>query len=291
MYNPQGDVIGLFDDELNVVVEYTYDSWGKILSITGPLQYSLGRTNPFRYRGYYYDEESGMYYLNSRYYHPEIGRFINADGYVQTGQGILDKNMFAYCANNPTIFCDPSGCSYTITMLAVGDGPVTVTTSIGISYNYDAPKVGNTYYFDAKDFQQAVYDNATEKVKPIIQATAESWCDDIAKGFMDAIGNKNLTYIIPYGHELTALTNIKGYGLASLASTASQLCWDIEQYGTNPRDVVIASAITIASTVGTIALSSVVITYCAPVVAAAGTIFVGVAMSTISDGVKKSILG
>ncbi len=112
MYNPQGDVIGLFDENLNVVVEYTYDSWGNV-SITGSRKDNLGKANPFRYRGYYYDEESGMYYLNSRYYHPEIGRFINADGYVQTGQGILDKNMFAYCMNNPVNYVDPYGnCPY-----------------------------------------------------------------------------------------------------------------------------------------------------------------------------------
>lgn len=109
MYNPQGDVIGLFDDDLNVVVEYTYDSWGKIISTTGSLKDTLGKANPFRYRGYYYDEESGFYYLNSRYYYPEIGRFINADGYVQTGQGILDKNMFAYCMNNPVNYGDSTG--------------------------------------------------------------------------------------------------------------------------------------------------------------------------------------
>ena len=59
--------------------------------------------------GYYYDSETGMYYLNSRYYHPQIGRFINADGYVQTGQGMLDKNMFAYCLNNPVNRIDING--------------------------------------------------------------------------------------------------------------------------------------------------------------------------------------
>ena len=82
MYNPQGDVIGLFDGNANVVVEYTYDSWGKIIDVDDTSGVGLANANPFRYRGYYYDEESGMYYLNSRYYHPEIGRFINADGYV-----------------------------------------------------------------------------------------------------------------------------------------------------------------------------------------------------------------
>ena len=81
-YNLQGDVIGLYDSDLNIVVNYTYDSWGKVLSITGSMADTLGQANPFRYRGYYYDSESGLYYLNSRYYDPEVGRFINADGYV-----------------------------------------------------------------------------------------------------------------------------------------------------------------------------------------------------------------
>ena len=61
----------------------------------------VGNINPLRYRGYYYDSETGFYYLNSRYYDPETGRFINADGYVSTGQGISATNMFAYCENNP----------------------------------------------------------------------------------------------------------------------------------------------------------------------------------------------
>ena len=111
MYNPQGDVIGLFDDELNVVVEYTYDSWGNV-SITGSRKDNLGKANPFRYRGYYYDEESGMYYLNSRYYHPEIGRFINADSATDSGSDMLEFNIFVYCANNPVNGYDPTGCGF-----------------------------------------------------------------------------------------------------------------------------------------------------------------------------------
>ena len=69
----------------------------------------MGLANPFRYRGYYYDEETGFYYLNSRYYDQRTCRFINADGYVSTGQGILGTNMFAYCENNPVNRVDPSG--------------------------------------------------------------------------------------------------------------------------------------------------------------------------------------
>ena len=65
--------------------------------------------NPIRYRGYYYDAETGFYYVSSRYYDPEIGRFINADGYVSTGQGVFGYNMFAYCGNDPVNRKDPTG--------------------------------------------------------------------------------------------------------------------------------------------------------------------------------------
>ncbi len=65
--------------------------------------------NPFRYRGYYYDVETSLYYLQSRYYDPAMGRFLNADGYVSTGTGLLGYNMYAYCNNNPVMGYDPNG--------------------------------------------------------------------------------------------------------------------------------------------------------------------------------------
>ena len=69
----------------------------------------IANVNPIRYRGYYYDTETGLYYVSSRYYDPEIGRWINADGYISTGQGLLSTNMFAYCENNPVNKFDPTG--------------------------------------------------------------------------------------------------------------------------------------------------------------------------------------
>lgn len=80
VYNGQGDVVGLADYQGNQVVSYTYDAWGKPLTITGPQAAGIGELNPFRYRGYYYDAESGLYYLQSRYYDPVVGRFLNVDG-------------------------------------------------------------------------------------------------------------------------------------------------------------------------------------------------------------------
>ena len=82
---------------------------------------TLGAYNPLRYRGYVYDQETGLYYLQSRYYNPEICRFINADVYVSTGQDILGYNMFAYCNNNPVLHSDPTGTSAQIWSVLFGD--------------------------------------------------------------------------------------------------------------------------------------------------------------------------
>lgn len=105
--NAQGDVIKLLHGSNTTVAEYSYDAWGNILYSSG----NLADVNPLRYRGYYYDTETGFYYLQSRYYDPIVKRFLNADSYASTGQGFLGYNMFAYCGNCPACFSDYSGCS------------------------------------------------------------------------------------------------------------------------------------------------------------------------------------
>ena len=107
--NLQGDIIRICNISGNTVVEYTYDAWGKVTSITGSLASTVGQANPFRYRGYYYDTETGLYYLQTRYYDPEVGRFLNADGYIGANGDIPGYNMFAYCSNRPIILSDPYG--------------------------------------------------------------------------------------------------------------------------------------------------------------------------------------
>ena len=107
--NLQGDVVGILNSSGQAVVQYTYDAWGNLLSATGSLASTIGALNPLRYRGYVYDTEWGLYYLQSRYYDPELGRFINADAFVSTGQGLLGNNMFAYCNNRPVISADYGG--------------------------------------------------------------------------------------------------------------------------------------------------------------------------------------
>lgn len=89
------------------MVKYVYDAYGNILQIIG--NQIIGKKNPFRYKGYYYDDETGFYSLQSRYYDPEIGRFINADNQLSTGSDFTGMNLFAYCGNNPVMRVDPTG--------------------------------------------------------------------------------------------------------------------------------------------------------------------------------------
>ena len=106
--NLQGDVVKLVDGGGTSVASYAYDAWGKILSSSG----SKAEINPLRYRGYYYDTETGFYYLQSRYYDPVTHRFINADApeYSELAADSLDDtNLFAYCSNNPVMRTDENG--------------------------------------------------------------------------------------------------------------------------------------------------------------------------------------
>ena len=113
--NPQGDVIRLVDTTGATAAQYSYDPWGKQLSIHGASinttipSTHIAHLNPLRYRGYYYDAETSFYYLQSRYYDPSICRFINADALMYAGVGFIGYNMFAYCSNNPVNCADPSG--------------------------------------------------------------------------------------------------------------------------------------------------------------------------------------
>ena len=104
--NLQGDVVQIIDANGVMQAEYVYSPWGEIISAEG----DLAEINPLRYRGYYYDSETGFYYLRSRYYDPENHRFINADTYASTDSGdAISCNMFAYCGNNPVMRGDENG--------------------------------------------------------------------------------------------------------------------------------------------------------------------------------------
>jgi RHS repeat-associated protein len=109
--NIQGDVEKIVTHQGNVAVTYKYDAWGKLISKTDNTVYGIGELNPFRYRGYIYDDETGLYYLKSRYYDPITGRFLNADDtdFIAVSEKALGTNIFSYCENNPISYKDSDG--------------------------------------------------------------------------------------------------------------------------------------------------------------------------------------
>ncbi|WP_160680471.1 DNRLRE domain-containing protein [Clostridium sp. C8-1-8] len=132
--NAQGDIIGLIDKTGTQVVSYTYDTWGKVISIDGSLKDSVGVKNPYRYRGYRYDSETGLYYLQSRYYNPEWGRFVNADTITGSTGELLTSNMFAYCRNNPVNMVDDDGYwPKWATKVLIGVGAIAIVTAITVA--------------------------------------------------------------------------------------------------------------------------------------------------------------
>lgn len=117
-----GNIIGLIDEYGIMVVEYEYDAYGCLLSSIGLLKDTLGKANPFIYKGYYYDSETSMYYCRTRYYIPEWCRWLNADdvSYLDPSS-VNGLNLYAYCLNNPIMYADPSGC-FAITTFLIGIG-------------------------------------------------------------------------------------------------------------------------------------------------------------------------
>ena len=131
--NLQGDVVAILNNQGQRIISYTYDAWGNLLSTVVHVaendedyaeknaKYStIAVFNPLRYRGYVYDQETGLYYLQSRYYNPEIGRFINAD--KQINDDILGNNLFPYCGNSPITRVDNSGKAWWIAASAIVGG-------------------------------------------------------------------------------------------------------------------------------------------------------------------------
>ena len=166
-HNSRGDIFGIYNGAGELKAHYEYDAWGNVISITDNNGNAItnpnhiGNLNPFRYRGYYYDTESGFYYLMSRYYDPVTHRFINADGYFQSGGNILDANMHSYCGNNPIMFADPTGLcyepQYTSAGTYIGKYWVIKTAVPGVpgfcnSCKSNGSNSGNKYYVESNKY-------------------------------------------------------------------------------------------------------------------------------------------
>lgn len=133
--NGQGEIIGIRNDAGNRVVEYVYDAWGNCTIVSDTTYEKIGTMNPYRYKDYYYDTETGWYYLNSRYYDPETGRFISPDAVLGANGDLLSYNRYLYCSNNPVMYADPSGEGILLTIFVCG--LISAATSVGTIYVND----------------------------------------------------------------------------------------------------------------------------------------------------------
>ena len=149
--NMHGDVLGIYSASGALLASYDYDAWGNCTVNTVNSNYTIGYDNPIRYRGYYYDNDLGLYYLKSRYYNPEIGRFLNSDNVSDPSAKILGYNFFVYCGNNPVINSDPTGhgiikdvlkCAYKIVTGAVRSSVGKLNVAVNISQNINL-QIGN----------------------------------------------------------------------------------------------------------------------------------------------------
>ncbi len=209
--NAQSDIIGIINSIGKQVVSYTYDTWGKLISITGDK--ALGEKNPYRYRGYRYDTETGYYYLQSRYYNPEWGRFLNGDAIGGSIGELLSHNTFAYCNNNPVISKDPNGFR---PMYTQGEETAAMRdASYKVMNNYYANKGSSTsngnsgfnYWVSGiKATGGSIADNIGSKVGKLINTGYRKICDIKAfgpafrvnvagKSFSKSLGKKALGYV------------------------------------------------------------------------------------------------
>ena len=129
--NLHGDVVAVYNAAGTKLISYAYNAWGEfVTTYHNGGDNTTAVNNPYLYRGYYYDSDLGLYYLQSRYYDPTTSRFINADDCLGANQDILSYNLYAYCSNNPIKYVDPSGHSMILIALAVGVVAGFVGTSI-----------------------------------------------------------------------------------------------------------------------------------------------------------------
>ena len=217
--NLQGDIIAILNTAGKAVVEYTYDAWGNVLTVTGEAKDTIGQNNPLLYRGYVYDRETKLYYLQSRYYDPSIGRFLNADDYASTGKDFIGYNMFAYCNNNPIMHRDSSGKILVGAIVggAVGGALISVVSHLTTNPNATVGSTSLALVIGAVTGALGGWAGVVTKYKAIISISAGA----IAGVYAGATASGNTLQRVGTGLVTFAIASIGTYGGAQFDTSGS----------------------------------------------------------------------
>ena len=210
-----GNITGILDSDGKIVVRYRYDAWGNhvVLNPDGSENESdtfIGNINPFRYRGYYYDVETGLYYLKTRYYDPETGRFITIDDVSYLAPDTINGlNLYAYCGNNPVMNVDPEG-TFVISLITG------LIVSFVIGFGVSTVSQGFQYGWKNINWGQSIVDGLFTVVSTALAATGIGSLASIAIGAVLGFGQYAIDSAF-HGESLTwrgALIAI-GFGIIS----------------------------------------------------------------------------
>ena len=278
--NWRGDVIQIYNASGTLVGSYTYDAWGKVTeNATSADTQNITETNPIRYRGYYYDTETRLYYLKSRYYDPAVKRFLNVDGLVSTSIEDAAKNMFAYCTNNPVFYSDSEGnCKYkanSYDFYRMNHGLSAAGCTCG-KEKKKAPKpnIPNPEESEEKAFA------AMESVSFFL---VDGWIDSLLSGLSI---NSIATNVL-----LEGVKNLSGLiGIASAMNIFVQISWDFFEYGKNDRDFFVAAGIDVGCTFIAAGIGAVLLSGAPIAAVAVGSVFLGYISANVSNEMKRKYI-
>lgn len=275
--NVQGDVTGFYSLFLSIFREYTYDAWGNITGVYNENGNPVTNTNdaaflnPLRYRGYYYDDETGLYYLNSRYYNPEWGRFICADGYLSTGQGLLSTNMYAYCLNNPVNYSDPSGTS-AVCYNCFESYIFSHNCTVNVPSAYMLSEGHRKLYYpnSASTSTTSVSSNSSASSSSSGGVGVKSFTDDFFNNYAYSYADQYIHSFLPTpykssigssGKWINTLDDFsKSVGIVTFVFTIEEILWDIDYYYGDAKKQAIAVSIDIVSVVVSTSVTGAVVT-------------------------------